>query len=246
MINLLKSEHKKYKNSYITILGILGMISPVIIIAIGTFIVREDLVIQGIYTWHSFFGRLISFFMMLIGPLITSFISINSIYYEYKSHTMENLLNSPNSRLKIILSKMTYVSILVLFLYGCVAITNILCAYLLGFTITSTELIDYSSYIMLAGVTNIVIIPLMMWLTLIFKDFIPPMIIAIAGIIPNLAAFHWDECYLSPFAVPEVIVLEIAGILPEISLIYPLITIITYFIAFLTLLIIYFKYSNNY
>ncbi|MBZ9570149.1 ABC transporter permease [Methanobrevibacter sp. TMH8] len=246
MINLLKTEHKKYKNSYITTLGLLGMISPLIIIAIGTFIVREDLIIQGIYTWHSFFGRVISFFMMLIGPLITAFISINSIYYEYRSHTMENLLNSPNSRLKIILSKMSYVSLLVLGLYACVAITNIICAYLLGFTITSTEIIDYSSYIMLAGVTNIVIIPLMMWLTLIFKDFIPPMIIAIAGIIPNLAAFHWDKCYLSPFAVPEVIVLGIAGILPETSLVYPLITIITYFIAFLTILILYFKYSNNY
>ncbi len=246
LINLLKSENMKYKNSYITTLGLLGMISPVIIIAIGTFIVREDLIIQGIYTWHSFFGRIISFFMMLIGPLLTSFIAINSIFYEYKSHTFENLLNSPNSRIKIVFSKLGYSSILVLALYACVAIANIVCAYLLGFTITSTELIDYSSYIMLAGVTNLVIIPLVMLLTLIFKDFIPPMIIAVAGIIPNLAAFHFDKCYLSPFAVPEVIVLQIADVLPQIDLIYPMIKIILYFISFLILLIVFFKYSNQY
>jgi bacitracin transport system permease protein len=246
LINLLKSESMKYKNSYITTLGLLGMISPVIIIAIGTFIVREDLIIQGIYNWQSFFGRIISFFMMLIGPLLTSFIAISSIYYEYKSHTFENILNSPNSRAKIILSKIGYISLLVLALYVCVAIANIVSAYLLGFTITSTELIDYTGYIMLAGVTNIVIIPLLMLLTLIFKDFIAPMIIAVAGIIPNLAAFHFDKCYLSPFAVPEVIVLQLAGVLPEINQIYPLITIIIYFIAFLSLLILYFKYSDQY
>ncbi len=246
MFNLLKTENKKYKNSYITTLGLLGMISPVIIIAIGTFIVREDLIIQGVYNWHSFFGRIISFFMMLIGPLLCSFIAISSIYHEYKSHTFENILNSPNSRMKIILSKIGYVSLIVLALYVCVAIVNIICALLLGFSITTTELVNYSSYIILAGFTNIVIIPFVMLLTLIFKDFIPAMIISVAGIIPNLAAFHWDKCYLSPFAVPEVIVLQIAGILPEINLIYPIITIIAYFITFLTLLILYFKYSNQY
>lgn len=240
------AENKKYKNSYITALALLGMISPVIIIAIGTFIVRGDLIIQGVYTWHSFFGRVISFFMMLIGPLLTSFIAISSVYYEYKSHTMGNLLTSPNSRLRIILSKVGYVSLMVLALYACVALVNLICAVLLGFTITTTEIIDYSSYIMLAGVTNIVIIPLVMFLTLLFKDFIPPMIIAVAGIIPNLAAFHYDKCYLSPFAVPEVIVLQIAGVLPEINLLYPLITIIIYFIIFLILVVIYFKYSNQY
>lgn len=246
MINLLKSENKKYKNSYIITLGLLGMISPVIIIAIGTFIVREDLIIQGVYSWPSFFERIISFFMMLIGPLLTSFIAISSIYHEYKSHTLENILNSPNSRIKIILSKIVYVAIMVLVLYACVAIVNVIFAFLLGFTITTTEIIEYSSYIMLAGITNIVLIPLAMLLTLIFKDFIPAMIIVVAGIIPNLAAFHWDKCYLSPFAVPEVIVLQIAGVLPKISLIYPLISIISYFIIFLSLLILYFKYSNQY
>ncbi|MDR2967036.1 MAG: ABC transporter permease [Methanobacteriaceae archaeon] len=246
MINLLKSENKKYKNSYIITLGLLGMISPLIIIAIGTFIVREDLIIQGVYSWHSFFGRVISFFMMLIGPLLTSFIAISSIYHEYKSHTLENILNSPNSRVKIIFSKVVYVSLMVLALYASVAIVNIICAFLLGFTITEAEIINYSSYIMLAGITNIVIIPLAMLLTLIFKDFIPAMIIVVAGTIPNLAAFHWDKCYLSPFAVPEVIVLRVAGILPEINIIYPLIIITSYLIIFLTLLILYFKYSNQY
>ncbi|WP_409199609.1 ABC transporter permease [Methanobrevibacter sp. DSM 116169] len=246
MFNLLKTETMKFKNTYITTLGLLGMISPVIIIAIGTFIVRGDLIAQDIYNWHSYFGRIISFFMMLIGPLISSFLAINSIYYEYKSHTFENILNSPNSRFKIIISKILYVSALILVLYFCVAITNVICAYLLGFPIITSELTEYTAYIMLAGITNIVIIPFVMLLTLIFKDFVGPMIIAVAGIIPNLAAFHWDKVYLSPFAVPEVIVLQIAGVLPEINLAYPIISILSYFTIFLIGLILYFKSSTQY
>ncbi|AXV37492.1 MAG: hypothetical protein CIT01_04405 [Methanobacterium sp. BRmetb2] len=61
MINLFQSEYKKYKGTYIYTLGILGMISPVILIAIGTLMVREDLITQGVYTWHSFFGRVVFF-----------------------------------------------------------------------------------------------------------------------------------------------------------------------------------------
>ena len=49
MINLLQSEYKKYKNTYIYSLGLLGMISPVILIAISTFMVRMTLLHRNLY-----------------------------------------------------------------------------------------------------------------------------------------------------------------------------------------------------
>ena len=116
MIDLLQSEYKKYKSTYIYSLGLLGMISPVILIAIGTFMVRDDLITQRIYTWHSFYGRLVAFFVYLIGPLLTSFIAISAVTHEYQSHTMGNILTTPYSRLKIILGKLGYVSLLVIIL----------------------------------------------------------------------------------------------------------------------------------
>lgn len=246
MINLMQSEYKKYKGTYIYSLGLLGMISPVILIAIGTLMVREDLVTQGIYTWHSFYGRLVAFFVYLIGPLLTSFIAISAVSHEYQSHTMGNMLTTQYSRSKVILGKLGYISLLIMGLYGCVALTNIFCALILGFTITGTELIDYTSYLLLAGVTTLVIVPLALLLTLIFRSFIPAMIISVAGTIPNFAVYHWDKCYLSPWGVPEVIVLKAAGFLNNIDVIYPLTSILVYAGVFISALLIYFHYSDQY
>lgn len=245
MINLLQSEFKKYKNTYVYTLGLLGMISPVILIAIGTFAVREDLIIKGMYNWHSFTGRVVELFVFLVGPLITSFIAISSIFYEYQSHTIENILTTPYSRSKVILGKLAFVSLLIMVLYACVAVTNIICAVFMGFPIAMSELFNYSSYLMLASVATLVIVPLAMLLTLIFRSFIPAMVISVAGIIPNLAAFHWDKCYISPWAAPEIMILKIGGYL-QIDLIYPIMFIIFYLTLFLGALLLYFHYSDQY
>jgi len=245
MINLLKSEYKKYKSTYIYTLGLLGMISPVLIIAIGTFMVRDDLITQGIYTWHSFTGRVVQLFIFLIGPLITSFIAISAVFYEYQSHTIGNILTTPYSRFKIITGKLVYVALFILGLYACVALTNTICALLLGFPITLDEVINYNADFLLAGITTLVIIPLAMFLTLMFRSFIPAMVISVAGIIPNLAAYHWDKCYLSPWAAPEVLVLAVAGNL-KIDPIYPIVSIMLFSVLFVTALLLYFHYSDQY
>lgn len=245
MINLLESEFKKYKHTYIYTLGFLGMISPVLLVAIGTMMVREDLITQGIYTWHSFTGRVIELFVFLVGPLIASFIAISSVFYEYQSNTIVNLLTAPYSRSSIITGKIVYISALIIGLYLCVALTNTICAVLLGFPITTDELFNYNADFILAGITTLVIIPLAMLITLIFRSFIPAMVISVAGIIPNLAVFHWDKCYLSPWASPEVLVLSVAGHL-KMNLIYPSISLIIYTTIFLVATVVYFNYSDQY
>ncbi|UTB32307.1 MAG: ABC transporter permease [Methanobacterium sp. ERen5] len=245
MIQLIRSESLKYKSTYIYTLGLLGMISPVILIAIGTLMVRDDLITQGLYSWHSFTGRVMELFTFLIGPLITSFIAISAVFHEYQSHTMGNILSTPYSRSKIISGKLVYIALFVIGLYAAVALTNTICAILLGFPITLSEVIDYNSDFLLAGVATLVIIPLAMLLTLIFRSFIPAMVISIAGIIPNLTVFHWDKCYLSPWAAPEVLVLSIAGNL-KINIIYPTISLTIYSALFLIALLLYFRYSDQY
>lgn len=221
------------------------MISPVILIAIGTLIVKEDLITQGIYTWHSFTGRVMELFVFLIGPLIASFIAISSVFYEYQSNTIVNLLTAPYSRSRIMAGKIIYISALIIGLYLCVALTNTICAVLLGFPITTSELYNYNADFLLAGITTLVIVPLAMLLTLVFKSFIPAMVISVAGIIPNLAAFHWDKCYLSPWASPEVLVLSVAGNL-KINAVYPSISLIVYTAIFLIATFVYFNYSDQY
>ena len=159
---------------------------------------------------------------------------------------MGNMLTTPYSRLKIILGKLGYISLLIIGLYACVALVNIICAFVLGFSINTSEIVNYTGYLMLASVITLVILPFAMFLTLLFRSFIPAMVISVAGIIPNLTVYHWDKCYLSPWAAPEVIVLKVAGYLGNINLIYPVISILFYLGVFLSVLLIYFHFSDQY
>lgn len=244
MINLLICELKKYKHTYINLLALAGMISPVILLAIAYIIGKNEFSANNSYDWYSFSTKVIEMFVFLLGPLITGFISVSCIFYEYQCKTMKNILTTPYSRKAVIIAKILYISVLVITLYICVAITNILCAFLLGFNITVEEVTEYSACFLLAGVTTTVIVPLSMLITLLFKSFIPAMVISVAGIIPNVSAYHWDKCYLSPWAVPEVLVLTKAGFM-KIDIRYPIITAIIYLILFLSLVIFYFNYSDQ-
>lgn len=49
------------------------------------------------------------------------------------------------------------------------------------------------------------------------------MVISAAGIIPNISVYHWSHCYLSPWALPEVLILTKAGYL-QTAILYPIIT----------------------
>ncbi len=77
-------------------------------------------------------------------------------------------------------------------------------------------------------------------LTLMSKNFMQPMIIAIAGIVPNFMIYHWDHLYLSPWAIPECIVLIMAGYIDS-SLYYPLISLSAYTLFFSMGLFFYFN-----
>jgi bacitracin transport system permease protein len=244
MINLLICETKKYKNTYIKLLAFLGMISPVVLLAIAFAIAKRDFIASNSYDWYSFSTRVVEAFVFLLGPLITGFISVSSIFYEYQCKTMKNILATPYTRTQVIIAKVLYISVLVIVLYICVAVTNILCAFMLGFNITLEEVIKYSSLFLLAGVATTIIVPLSMLITLIFKSFIPAMVISAAGIIPNISAYVWDKCYLSPWAAPEVLVLTTAGYM-KIDIIYPAITAVLYFVIFLVSVVLYFKHSDQ-
>ncbi|MDP4095116.1 MAG: ABC transporter permease, partial [Bacillota bacterium] len=186
MIKLLKCEFKKFKSTYINSLSFLGMLIPIILVTVMFLIKRNDWIKGGTYTWKNFNSQLSLFFVYLVGPIITSFIAVFSVFYEYQSKTMKNVLASPHGRISIISAKMIYVAALVILQYAVVAVVNIICAYILGFNVTVNNMATYSWHIILAGVTTVGLIPIMMFLTLIFKNFMAGMIITVGGTIANV------------------------------------------------------------
>ena len=120
------------------------MLLPLILVSL-VYILRKDYLIKsGAYNWQNFNQQLSMFFILLVGPIITSFIAVFSIFYEYQEKTLKNVLSSPNGRIKIILVKIIYVSLFVMLQYIIIAAVNILCALMLGFEIKADKLINNS------------------------------------------------------------------------------------------------------
>lgn len=244
MLQLIYCEMKKFKATYINLLALLGMISPVFLMGIAFIVAKEDFVAVNAYNWYSFSTRIVEAFVFLVGPLITCFLSVCSVFYEYQCKTMKNILATPYSRIQIILAKVFYLSLLIMILYGCVAIANVCMALLLGFPITMTEILQYSGYLLLAGLGTTIIIPLTLILTLLCRSFIPAMVISVAGIVPNISAYQWDKCYVSPWAAPEVLVLVRAGYM-DVDIKYPIISAVIYMFLFMTVLLLYFNKADQ-
>ncbi|MDP4092912.1 MAG: hypothetical protein Q8920_06080, partial [Bacillota bacterium] len=99
-------------------------------------------------------------------------------------------------------------------------------------------------HIILAGVTTVGLIPIMMFLTLIFKNFMAGMIITVGGTIANVLILNWEKSYLSPFAVPADITMIVNHNM-DMNVVYPIISICAYLILFLLATMIYFKLSDQ-
>lgn len=244
MIHLLKCEFKKFKNTYINSLSFLGMLSPILLVLLMFLIKKNDFIKSGNYNWNTFNSQLSMFFIFLVGPIITSFIAVFSVYYEYQEKTMKNMVSSPHNRIKIILVKVLYVSVLVVLQYVFVAIVNVLCAKLLGFDFTMAQLWRNSCQIVLAGLTTVILVPFMIFITTLFRTFIPAMIIAVAGTISNVLLLNWEKSYLSPWANPANISLIVTKQL-KMDMIYPVLSTCAYFLVFMVFAVVYFHRADQ-
>lgn len=244
MISLLKCEFKKFRRTYINSLSFLGMLTPVLLILL-MFIFKKDYFIEhGSYTWENFNDQLQIFFVFLVGPIITSFIAVFSVYYEYQEKTMKNILTSPHGRISIILTKILYVSVYVVLQYITVAVIDVLCALLLGFDFTLNNVGYYSLHLALAGLSTVMLVPLMVFITLLFKSFIPPLVITVAGTISNVIFLNWEHSYISPWTLSADIMLILEGKL-KMEMVYPVVSLVAYFFIFMTFALVYFNRADQ-
>ncbi len=244
MIRLMKCEFKKFRNTYINSLSFLGMLFPVILIFVAFFVKKDDFIKAGSYDWDNFNRQLSMFFVFFLGPIITSFIGVFSVYYEYQQLTIKNVLMAPFGRISVILTKIIYVSVFVLLQYAAVAVVNILSALVLGFDVTFLKAAEYTRQLLMAGLSTIMLVPLMIFITLIFKNFIAPMVATVAGTLSNVLLLNWEKSYLSPFAIPADISFIVAGS-SQMDAKLPIISACAYFAAFMAVTFIYFKKADQ-
>ena len=244
MWGLLQSEFKKYQGAYIVSLSQLGMLFPVLLV-VGMFLISNDtLLANNSYNYETFTLYVVQLFVFLVGPIISSFIASFSIYYEYQQMTMKNLLTSPHHRGKILLSKLIYVAIFILLQYGLVAILCPVLASVIGVPVSWAAVLEQGYYFCVAGAVTLVLVPMMMFITLWFKSFVPAMVLAVVGTASNILALNWDKSYLSPWAIPADILLILQHKL-TMNIIYPGSSLLIYLSLALLAAFIYFIYADQ-
>lgn len=244
MWGLLKNEAQKYKGSYIIGLSQLGMACPVLLVVAMFLLEKQNFLAADRYTYDTFTLYVAQLFVLLVGPIITSFIASFSVYYEYQQFTMNNLLSSPHSRGSILLSKLTYVGVLVILQYALVAILCPILAFLIGVPVSWQTAITQGSYFCLAGAVTLVLVPMMMLVTLLFRSFVPAMVLTVVGTAANILALNWDKSYLSPWAIPADILLILWKSL-NMDLAYPIISLSIYMTITVLAAFIYFIRADH-
>lgn len=244
MRHLLKCEFKKFKGTFINSLSILGMLSPLMLVTLMYVLRKKWYISAGEYNWDTFNANLNMLFIFMVGPIISSFIAVFSIFYEYHGKTMKNLLASPHSRLAIITSKLIYVSVFILLQYALVSLLNILIALILGFDLTWASIYKYTSYLMVAGGFTLILVPLMMFISLISKSFIPALMLTVVGTLSNVLVLNWKHSYVSPWSLPADFLFIMQGNL-FMDVNRPIISSILYIITFLLCCTLYFSHSDQ-
>lgn len=220
MWGLLQNEHKKYRGAYIVSLSQIGMLFPVILV-LGMFLIeRQDFIAHNNYNYQTFTLYVAQLFVLLIGPIVSSFIASLSVFYEYQQMTMKNLLSSPHHRAKILLSKFIYVCVFILVQYALAAILCAVLASIIGIHVPWAAALKQVYVFCLVGAVTLVLVPIMMFVTLLFRSFVPAMVLTVVGTAANVLALNWDKSYLSPWSIPADIYLIVGNKL-KMDIIYP-------------------------
>lgn len=244
MWGLLQSEFKKYRGAYIVSLSQLGMLCPVLLV-VGMFLISKDtLVTNNSYNYETFTLYAVQLFVFLVGPIISSFVASFSVYYEYQQMTMKNLLSSPHQRGKILLAKLIYVTLFILLQYTLVALLCPLMAWMIGVPVSINAALEQLYHFIIAGAVSLVLVPMMMFITLWFKSFVPAMVLAVVGTAANILALSWDKSYLSPWAIPADIWLILQHKL-NMDIIYPGSSFLIYLTVAMLAAFVYFQYADQ-
>ena len=152
---------------------------------------------------------------------------------------MKNLVTSPYSRTQIIISKMLYVSVFVIGLYIAAAILVVLSGMLIGLDTSFADVAHGLKMVIVPGMTTVVLVPLMIFLTLVFRNFVVPVIIAFLGTVVGIPIINLVTSYFYPWMIPSNFFFKLAN--PDAVVTLPIIFLTGYIALFFVLSIIKFR-----
>lgn len=181
--------------------------------------------------WDAYTNSLNLFYGVFLSALIPSFVSIFSLYYEFKEGTIKTVLFSAYDRSLLIIAKLAFVCLYIIILYASAAFLTVLSGIPLGFDRSAASLARAFLHILLPGITSILFVPMMAYLTLLFKSFIPPLIIAFIGTIGSVALINIGNAFYYPWLVSTNLFFRMRE-MDQMSVLPPVILFLAYFLIF--------------
>lgn len=198
MMNLILLETKKYKRTYIYPVSLCAMILPVVFTFLAYF--SGDMFSSP--DWGTYLNSLNLFYGIFLGAIIPSFVAIFSVYQELKSGTIKSVLFSGHPRAKVIGAKIIFVCLYIIVIYAVVGVLTVVSGFVLGFDASAGTLIRTFLSMLFAGLTSALFVPIMMYLTLLLKSFIPPLVIAFLGTIGSVVMINIGNAFYYPWLLP--------------------------------------------
>ena len=187
-----------------------------------------------------FFAQTNMFIILLIGVLLYGLIATFLINREYQEDTLKTLLTIPVSRMDFILSKFILLFIWIMILTSVAWGLNLILGLIGQFEgLTSTVLLQSFKEYVITGSLLFLLTPPVIFITLLFKSFVAPIMFTIIITITNITIINSE--YLSLFPWTAIYVIGTAMTPPKYPIEYSYILIlITSFFSFAATMI-YFK-----
>jgi len=197
MFNLIRNEFRKFRGSYINIVSFAAMLFPALFTSL--FYYFSD---SFRFEWGAYINSLHLFYGIFLGSFVPSFIAIFTVYAEFKNGTMKNMIASPYSRLQIITAKTVYCVLFVAGLYIATGLLVLVSGLLIGLPTTGADVLHVFLWVSVTGMTTVVLIPMMIYCTLLFRSFVAPVVITFLGTVVGVPIINLGHSYFYPWMLP--------------------------------------------
>ena len=198
MGKLIINEFRKFKGSYINTVAFAAMLFPALFTAAIYYFTDSFEP-----TWHNYINSLHLFYGVFLGSFVPSFVAIFTVYTEFKNGTMKNMIASPYNRLQIIIAKTVYVAVFVAVLYVGVGILVLVSGLIIGLPTAAADAWNVFKLVSVTGMTTVVLVPMMIYFTLVFRNFVTPIVITFLGTVVGIPIINMGNSYLYPWMLPS-------------------------------------------
>lgn len=216
MKNLLRAEFLKLKGNWLVTLSfVIAFLLPFLTLAMTLFSDQVDLAEETVF--HILLRQNHIFLTLMVCNLLFALMATNLFCKEFQYGTIDDILSIPVQRSSYLIAKelMIFIWMMAIGLFSfCICLVIGAIFGLEGFTL-QTILYGLVRYV-LAVTISIIPLQLIIWVSVLFKNYVVSLAVAIVAMVGSIVAFNTkDIIFAYPFSISFVLTNFKAAVLPE-------------------------------